>query len=132
MKKIIYSIIAILMISLSYGTYYFYNQNKTNVEEVETLEKEVKELKKDIKKLQENINTQDQLITIYKAVIDDNANLDEKIKDSGYSNIKLISVNQLIDLMAEDQDFILLISQTYCSHCVSFKPIYNEVLIFKP
>ena len=128
MKKILYSVIAIVIMGLSVGTYYFYDQNAKSQIEIKDLEKEIKKLNKDIKKSKETISTQNSIIKTYEAVLDEEILIENENTDSGYSNIKLISVNKLIDLMSEDQDFILLISQTYCSHCIAFKPIYNEVL----
>lgn len=128
MKKILYSAIAIIIMGLSVGTYYFYNQNAKSQTKIIELEKEINKYQKDIKRSKETINKQNNIIKTYEAVLDEEILIKNENTDSGYSNIKLISVNKLIDLMAEEEDFILLISQTYCSHCISFKPIYNEVL----
>ena len=32
------------------------------------------------------------------------------------------------DMIKDKRSFVVVISQTYCSHCIAYKPIYNEVL----
>ena len=50
MKKILYSAIAIIIMGLSVGTYYFYNQNAKSQTKIIELEKEINKYQKDIKR----------------------------------------------------------------------------------
>ena len=52
----------------------------------------------------------------------------EYISDSSYSNILTVKLDKVRKMIEEKETFVLLISQTYCSHCIAFKPLYNQVL----
>ena len=45
-----------------------------------------------------------------------------------YSNIEQISLSSFNEMIKKKRSFVVVISQTYCSHCIVYKPIYNEVL----
>lgn len=45
-----------------------------------------------------------------------------------YSNIEKVTLDELKDLINQKRTFIIVISQTYCSHCIEYKPTFNEVL----
>ena len=47
---------------------------------------------------------------------------------SEYSNLIELKVSELKKKIKNKESFILLISQTTCSHCVSYKPVFNDVL----
>ena len=40
---------------------------------------------------------------------------------------KEVNINNLINMIDNKEDFILVISQTYCSHCTSYKPKIEEI-----
>lgn len=45
-----------------------------------------------------------------------------------YSNIEQISLSSFNEMIKKKRSFVVVISQTYCSHCIVYKPVYNEVL----
>ena len=45
-----------------------------------------------------------------------------------YSNIEQLSLSSFKEMIKKKRSFVVVISQTYCSHCIVYKPIYNEVL----
>ena len=53
---------------------------------------------------------------------------DEEETGSEYSNLIELKVDELKKKIKNKDSFILLISQTTCSHCVSYKPVFNKVL----
>ena len=59
---------------------------------------------------------------------DSSSDNDNPIIEDGYSNIEQVTLTELKRLIEEKKPFILLVSQTTCSHCIVFKPIYNEAL----
>ena len=47
---------------------------------------------------------------------------------SEYSNIEKLTLDELKDLIAKKRSFVIVISQTYCGHCIDYKPVFNEAL----
>ena len=45
-----------------------------------------------------------------------------------YSNITKITIDKLENKIEHEKDFILVITQTGCSHCENYLPVLNEVL----
>ena len=45
----------------------------------------------------------------------------------GKSYFKELGYNDVIDKMENKEDFVLLVSQTGCTHCISYKPKLKEV-----
>lgn len=52
----------------------------------------------------------------------------EETPQSTYSNIEQLSYSTFNDMIKKKRTFVVVISQTFCSHCIAYKPIYNEVL----
>lgn len=52
----------------------------------------------------------------------------EKPTQTTYSNIEQLSYSSFNDMIKNKRSFVVVISQTFCSHCIAYKPIYNEVL----
>ena len=53
---------------------------------------------------------------------------EEPIEQQTYSNIEQLTYKSFKDMIKDKRSFVVVISQTYCSHCIAYKPIYNEVL----
>jgi thiol-disulfide isomerase/thioredoxin len=53
---------------------------------------------------------------------------EEPIQQQTYSNIEQLTYKSFKDMIKDKRSFVVVISQTYCSHCIAYKPIYNEVL----
>lgn len=137
MKKTSKIIICILILCLVGGLIYTSVQITERNQIIDELEEENDELKDEIKSLEKDIDELDYNLSFYKEnfgdeiedveqeesnTTDDNEEVEE------YSNIKKISFKTLKKMINKEESFILLISQTYCSHCIAFKPIFNEVL----
>ena len=45
-----------------------------------------------------------------------------------YNNIEQLTYDSFQNMIKEKRSFVVVISQTSCSHCIAYKPIYNEVL----
>lgn len=103
-------ILVIIILGFVATTVYFYSESKISKEEITKLEKELSNIKKENKSIENELKR-------YK-----NASTSE------YSNIHEITVSDLDKMIDDKEDFILLVSQTSCSHCISFKPILNEAL----
>ena len=52
----------------------------------------------------------------------------EEKTTSGYSNLKLINLEQAKKKILYEDTFILVVTQTNCGACISYKPVLNEVL----
>ncbi len=104
---IILTIIILVLISTSV---YFCSANINSKEEITKLEKELSNIKKENKSIENELKR-------YKTA-----------STSEYSNIHEITISDLNKMIDDKEDFILLVSQTSCSHCISFKPILNKAL----
>ncbi len=58
---------------------------------------------------------------------DDNTDGEDFVIQENYSNIEQLSFKNFKRKIENKESFVILISQTTCSHCIAFKPIYNEV-----
>ena len=52
---------------------------------------------------------------------------DLKREEAGYPNLKDITVGEIKSKIKAKESFILMVSQTTCSHCKAFKPVIDEV-----
>ncbi len=52
----------------------------------------------------------------------------EEKTTSGYSNLKLINLEQAKKKILYEDSFILVVTQTNCGACIRYKPVLNEVL----
>lgn len=105
---------------------------------IDKLEEENEELKDEIKSLEDDVEELDYNLSLYKDTFGDEIEDEEKEEEEQeeskpeeveeYSNIKKISFKTLKKMINKEESFILLVSQTYCSHCIAFKPIFNEAL----
>lgn len=50
----------------------------------------------------------------------------EQVKE--YSHIEKLNLTSFKELINDKRSFVVVISQTYCSHCIEFKPTLNKVL----
>lgn len=134
MKKIIIAIvITVLSIStivFGLGTTYFYNETTNAQNKIKNLEDDIEELEDSINDLKtENKNLSSSSNNNYSnsepSVETEESTYNEQ---ESYSNLKVITYNELNTLIKNKETFILLVSQTYCSHCIEFKPEFNEIL----
>ncbi len=130
MKKILIiitiTILSVSTIVLGIGTIHFYNESNNAKDKISDLEKQNKDLKDEI---EENQNTSYQVKNDNSNNEEPNTEKSEPSSDqTSYSNLETITLSDYISLINEKKSFILLTSQTFCSHCTNFKPVLNKVL----
>lgn len=60
--------------------------------------------------------------------VEEEYNEEEQETIEEYSNIKKITLDELKNLIDKKASFVIVISQTYCGHCIDYKPTFNTVL----
>ena len=55
-------------------------------------------------------------------------NQEENNEKSEYSHINKLNLNKLEEKLKKKDSFILILTGTTCPHCLSYKPVLNEVL----
>lgn len=133
MKKIIIAVvITVLSIStivFGLGTTHFYNETTNAQNKIKNLEDDIDELEDSINDLKTENNNLSSSNNKYNnsepSVETEEPTYNEQ---ESYSNLKVITYNELNSLIKNKETFILLISQTYCSHCIEFKPEFNDIL----
>lgn len=87
---------------------------------------------KDLSNLQEEIKNLDKTSSAYKETLENmminDTKEEEETPTDEYSNIISIDYNSYQKLLNQNQSFILVATQAYCSHCHEYKPILNKVL----
>lgn len=144
--KLISIILSIFGICATGGLIYSVIELSYRDEVIDKLETEIDDNKDEIKKLKSDISELEYNLGIYKdlygSITSNNStaeetskeeeNLEEVVEENTetteYSNIKHITVSQLEKMISRKEDFVLLLSSNYCSHCINFRPIYNEAL----
>ena len=138
MKKSVKIIICILAVCLVGGLIFTTVGLVERNQIIDKLEEENEELKDEIESLEDDVEELDYNLSLYKDTFGDEIEEEEKEEEEQqeskpeeveeYSNIKKISFKTLKKMINKEESFILLVSQTYCSHCIAFKPIFNEAL----
>jgi thiol-disulfide isomerase/thioredoxin len=133
MKKSVKIIICILAAGLVGGLIFTTVGLVERNQIIDKLEEENEELKDEIESLEEDVEELDYNLSLYKDTFGDEIEEEEQEESKPeeveeYSNIKKISFKTLKKMINKEESFILLVSQTYCSHCIAFKPIFNEAL----
>ena len=131
--KRIYLILGIFLIILGSVTYYYFDlfsiQKNNSVNNKDNI-------KNDNYNNDDSIDNNDNnSVNINDNIIDDYINNnDSTITEDNY--FKEIILDDFVSLINNKQDFILVISQTWCSHCTSYKPKVeyvannNKVIIY--
>lgn len=132
MKKVI-TIVIICILCISTGilacvTYNLSEQNNELEEKIDDLKEKKKASGNDYSSNKTN-NSNESSNQKDNNVSKEEKNEQETIKKTdSYSNIKEINLTKLESMLDNKETFILLISQTDCSHCIAFKPVLNSVL----
>lgn len=50
---------------------------------------------------------------------------EQPTETTDYQNIEQLTYESFNKMVKDKRSFVILISQTYCSHCIEYKPIYN-------
>lgn len=50
---------------------------------------------------------------------------EQPTETTDYQNIEQLTYESFNKMVKDKRSFVILISQTYCSHCIDYKPIYN-------
>lgn len=142
MKKSVKIIICILAVCLVGGLIFTTVGLVERNQIIDKLEEENEELKDEIESLEDDVEELDYNLSLYKDTFGNEIEEEEKEEEEQqeeqeeskpeeveeYSNIKKVSFKTLKKMINKEESFILLVSQTYCSHCIAFKPIFNEAL----
>lgn len=121
-SKPILFIVALLVIAAIIGTTFFLmkpesNENLENYSQNDNKEtSSSKEEKEDEKEKEPVVETPESPVVEVPEITTE------------YSNIEQISLSSFNEMIKKKRSFVVVISQTYCSHCIVYKPIYNEVL----
>ncbi len=134
MKKIILiiviTILSILTISLGVGTVYFATNYASAEDKIEDLEDDIDELKEELKDNQNNsyaVSNNSDNSDLYSNDYQEEKEENESY-NGNYNNLQEITLADLEYLINKKDNFILLVSQTTCSHCIDYKPTLNSVL----
>ena len=106
-KTIIFIFIVIILSVLTIGLFI---QNKQLTSTIDEKRTEIKDYEKQVEELNDDLEYY------------------EIASDSSYSNILTVKLDKVRKMIEDKESFVLLISQTYCSHCIAYKPTYNEVM----
>lgn len=111
LNRIFICILILITISASYIAYDIYKQNGKYEKEIIRLEEEINNLKKN-NSVQTNFEN------------------DSNLSNENYNDSRLIklTLEELENKVKNKDSFILVITQTDCSHCISYKPTLVEVL----
>lgn len=115
-------IIAILVVS----NIYFIVQSNIRGNIIDKLEEEIKEKKEKIQNNKTSLKELEYRIDYYEEMYGKYNFEKEEVEE--YSNIKQIKYAELEEKIKEKESFVLLVSQAQCSHCITYKPTYNNVL----
>lgn len=134
MKKVLtIIIICVLFITtgvLAYTTYNLYQENQELQEDIDDLkdEKKATSNKNENNSNKGNANYKEENSNKDNVVVDNKKEETENDKQEEYSNIREINYTDLENMLLEKHSFILLVSQTGCSHCEAYRPVLNKVL----
>lgn len=105
-------------------------------EKLNNKDTEIKELKKENEELEEQLKNQNTSNNKEESYQEPTPNKDNQNNENSsskptqeYSNLEEITVTELAEKIGNKETFILLISQPYCSHCIRYKPVLNNVLL---
>lgn len=130
MKKIVNIIIAIVLIGTSCGLGYLFLELQDRNDTIDNLEEEIETLESKTASLKKDLEERDYIIKTYETSSDENViDKNETTKDNQeYSNLIPIDYKDILEKISQKESFILVATMTSCSHCISYKPILNDVL----
>ena len=77
--------------------------------------------------LQEENNKSDENKVDMNDVNNNNNNIENDHINDESNYFKEVNVNELVNLIDNKEDFILVLSQTWCGHCTNYKPKVEKV-----
>lgn len=121
-KPLIFIAIILVIFAVIGSTFFFMqtesNENLENYNQNENKEpSSQKEENKDQEQQEEPATETPEVPTVEEPEITDE-----------YSNVEQLTLSSFNEMVKKKRSFVVVISQTYCSHCIVYKPIYNEVL----
>lgn len=110
-NRIFICILILITIAATYIAYDTYKQNAKYEKEIIRLEEEINNIKKS--------NS-----------VPANSESDSNLSNENYNDSRLIklTLEELESMIKNKESFILVITQTDCSHCIAYKPTLVEVL----
>lgn len=134
-NRIIKIIVAIIIVVLIIGNIYSFTNLKERDRIIDKLEAEIKEQKKEIKTSKNNIDELEYQVDYYEEMYGKYNFEDKDDEDNNTSsnqnentNQKQLTYEQYQNMLKKKESFILVISQTYCSHCIEYKPHFFKVI----
>ena len=117
-KNIVIIILVILSLGLGIGLFVTYNELSNQKEEIEELEEKIDTYKKDNKNYKDDKEEQK------------NENKEENNKPSSNEdyNLTQMTFEEFKTKINNKESFLVLFTQTNCSHCIAFKPTISEVI----
>ncbi len=134
-RKVALAIFALLSILFGVSTFVYYNKYNDTLVELNKTKKELDNLKDGLKNnsfgevkenntssSNENENNSQETAQVPEVSEDVN-----KVEQE-YDKLFPISVTELQEYLNKKENFILLVSQSTCGSCISYKPVFNETL----
>ena len=121
-KNIVIIILVILSLGLGIGLFLTYNELSNQKEEIEELEEKIDTYKKDNKNYKDDKEEQK------------NENKEENNATSSNEDYNLteLTFEEFKTKINNKESFLVLFTQTNCSHCIAYKPTISEVIEENP
>jgi thiol-disulfide isomerase/thioredoxin len=126
-KKIIAIILSITIIGLIACNIYFILEIKEKDEIIDKLENKIEKEEKKNKNFKNDINELEYRIDFYENMFGKYEPEEEPIEEEKLEP-KQITYKEYKKLLTQKKTFVLFISQTYCSHCIDYKPKFAEAI----
>lgn len=128
-KIVTYTALALLLV----GNVYSFIKIKERDRVIDKLEEEIEEKKEKFNTSKANINELEYQVEFYEEMYGKyNFNNDDEEKDDTSSNteyeVTQITYKEYLEKIENKETFVLFVSQTYCSHCIDYKPKFSEVI----
>lgn len=128
-KIITYTALALLLVGNIYSFIKINEKDKI----IDKLEEEITEkgekittFKADIKELKYQVEFYEEMFGKYDINTEDKNESDTS--SSSEYEIPQLTYKEYLEKIENKDTFVLLVSQTYCSHCINYKPKYSEVI----
>lgn len=124
-KKIIQIVIAAIIIILTATTTLFFIEIKERDSLIDKLEKEIEKKEDKIETSNHNIDELEYRIEYYEEMFGKYYPEDEEEEEAEPESI---TYNEYKAMLNKRETFVIFISQTYCSHCIDYKPKFAQAI----
>lgn len=119
-NKVLKIIIALIIAVLLATNIYFIFQLRERDNIIDKLENKVENQKKNINNSKDEVKELEYQLSYYEDMYG-KYDFDEQ-------QLNQLTYNEFLEMINKKESFIVLISQTYCSHCIEFKPTYAKII----